>query len=425
MKVNITIKSLLVVLLVALTIMALVGFLRGFLCATGLFTRAGYYIVILAILALLSWSRSAKLQRFWLDTLILLQLLYMLGVPVTALMDANKYGGFEFFLSDRLTTYLFQEGTALLILILSSLFYAKERGLYRGKLISNLLSPLSIALVVRICWLIGFETRHLERFAATAPHLKVEYVVLASIPLFLAVLILTIGRILGGYVLGFFLGLAHVILVLLMVVMGQNPGGGPIVVSLSSLAICIFSVKGVMAYYFNNNLALPGFAQVIMRTVLRIRRNPKKNKKMLELGGVKKGATVLDYGCGLGNYSIEAAKIVGESGTVIAADISANMLQGLEKHISASGLSNVSPVLINSTEDIEASNFDFILLIDVLHLIKDKIATVDLLLGKLGGNGRLLVKFEHFGREQVKAVLDNCAASGRRLVHKDYWLLSK
>jgi hypothetical protein len=279
--------------------------------------------------------------------------------------------------------------------------------------------------VVRLFWLIAFETRHLERFAATAPRLKVEYIVLVSIPLFLAVLILAFCRILGGYILGFFLGLAHVILVLLMVAMGQNPGVGQIVVSLSSLAICIFSVKGVMAYHFNNNLALSGFAQVIMRTVLRIRRNPRKNKKILELGGVKKGVTVLDYGCGVGNYSIEAARIVGEFGTVIAADISAKMLQGLEKRVSASGLSNVSPVLINSTDDIEASNFDFILLIDVLHLIKDKVATVDFLLGKLGGNGKVLVKFEHLGREQIKAVLDNCAASGSKLVHKKFWLLSK
>ena len=140
---------------------------------------------------------------------------------------------------------------------------------------------------------------------------------------------------------------------------------------------------------------------------------------------MREGAQVLDYGCGVGNYTIEAAKIVGESGTVLAADISAKMLRGLEKHINASGLSNISPVLINSMEDIEASDFDLILLIDVLHLIEDKTATVDFLLGKLADDGNLFVKFEHFTNEQSEAVLNSCRASGSKLVHKNYWLLSK
>lgn len=424
MKANITVKSLLILILSALIVMALTGFWRGFLCIVGFLSGAVYYGAILIGLAI-SRTDDGKLKNLSLKALVFLPVLYLFSIPIGMLSKSISIGGYEFFLDERLYQYLYLMSCALLVLVLSSALSAEERGLYAGKLRANLLSPLSIALVVRLFWLIGFETRHLARFAATAPHLRVEYVVLISIPLFIAVLILSFFRILSGYILGFLLGLAHVILVLLMVAMGQNPGVGPIVVSLSSLAICFFSVKGMMAYYFHNNLTLPGFGQFVMRMVLRIRRNPRKKQKILKLGGLKKGATVLDYGCGGGNYSIEAARIVGESGRVIAADISTEMLQELEKRVEASGLSNINPMLINSMEDIKATNFDFILLIDVLHLIKDKVATIDFLLGKLGGSGRLLVTFKHFESGQSKEVLENCAASDRRVIHKNYWLLSK
>ncbi len=421
---NVTSRNLLLISTVALLIVTPAMFLLGFLRA-GLPAAMACYGLILVSRAVVLRTGNARLRNFSLDAPIYIPVVYLFVTPIVVLAEAIVAGGYEYFLNEMLYTYIYLIAAALLLLVFSSAFYAKERGLYAGKLRANLLSPLSIALVVRICWLIGFETRHLVEFALNAPHLKVEYVVLVSIPLFLAVLILTIGRILSGYILGFFLGLAHVLLVLLMVAMGQNPGVGPIVVSLSSLAICFFSVKGVMAYHFNNNIELPVIGQFIMGTVLRIRRHPRKNQKMLDLGGVREGAQVLDYGCGVGNYTIEAAKIVGESGTVLAADISAKMLRGLEKHINASGLSNISPVLINSMEDIEASDFDLILLIDVLHLIEDKTATVDFLLGKLADDGNLFVKFEHFTNEQSEAVLNSCRASGSKLVHKNYWLLSK
>ena len=421
---NVTSRNLLLILTVVLLVVTPVLFWLDFLCVEGFLSGVTYYGIILIGLAILR-TGNVKLKDLSLNALIFLPVLYVFAIPIVMLSKSISIGGYEFFLNERLYQYIYLMSTALLILVLSSALYAKERGLYAGKLRAKLLSPLSIALVARICWLTLFETRHLAEFALNAPHLKVEYVVLVSIPLFLAVLILTIGRILSGYILGFFLGLAHVLLVLLMVAMGQNPGVGPIVVSLASLAICIFSVKGVMAYHFNNNIELPVIGQFIMGTVLRIRRNPRKNQKMLELGGVRGGDQVLDYGCGVGNYTIETAKIVGESGTVIAADISNKMLQGLGKHISASGLSNISPVLINSMEDIEASDFDFILLIDVLHLIEDKTATVDFLLEKLADDGKLFVKFEHFTNEQIAAVLNSCRASGSKLVSKDHWLLSK
>ena len=46
----------------------------------------------------------------------------------------------------------------------------------------------------------------------------------------------------------------------------------------------------------------------------------KYSEKLLREVGIKKGQTVLDFGCGKGNYTIPVAKIVGQDGFVYALD---------------------------------------------------------------------------------------------------------
>jgi ubiquinone/menaquinone biosynthesis C-methylase UbiE len=53
---------------------------------------------------------------------------------------------------------------------------------------------------------------------------------------------------------------------------------------------------------------------------------------------VKPGDTVLDVGCGMGYFSLGLAKLVGEKGKVIAADLQPEMLAGLSKRAKTAGL---------------------------------------------------------------------------------------
>ena len=61
--------------------------------------------------------------------------------------------------------------------------------------------------------------------------------------------------------------------------------------------------------------------------------------------GVQQGQKVLDFGCGSGNYTVPAAKIVGKEGIVYALDKDKNVLDGLmekAKSLTKTGLDDDS-----------------------------------------------------------------------------------
>lgn len=73
--------------------------------------------------------------------------------------------------------------------------------------------------------------------------------------------------------------------------------------------------------------------------VSRVRRWFQNPKKILGKY-VKEGMTVLDIGCGPGLFSVEAAKMVGKSGKVIAVDLQEEMLEILKKRIQGTEIEN-------------------------------------------------------------------------------------
>ncbi len=60
-------------------------------------------------------------------------------------------------------------------------------------------------------------------------------------------------------------------------------------------------------------------------------------QKILE-GLIATGQTVIDLGCGMGYFSIPMARMVGETGQVIAADLQAEMLQRVQRRAARVGV---------------------------------------------------------------------------------------
>jgi ubiquinone/menaquinone biosynthesis C-methylase UbiE len=110
-----------------------------------------------------------------------------------------------------------------------------------------------------------------------------------------------------------------------------------------------------LAYTFDNPLR-------------RLIHNP---EKMLA-GLIERGDTVLDVGCGMGYFSIGMAKLVGEEGLVISADIQKQMLERVGRRAGRLGLLNRIRLHLSEPSGIGLTEkVDFALAFWMVHEVPD------------------------------------------------------
>jgi len=92
-------------------------------------------------------------------------------------------------------------------------------------------------------------------------------------------------------------------------------------------------------------------------------------EKLVKHIGIQKKHKMLDFGCGKGNYTIPAAKVVGKEGLVYATDKDKKALGKLVRRAKALGLKNIIRLEAINKAKIELDNkcLDVVLLYDVLH----------------------------------------------------------
>ena len=98
----------------------------------------------------------------------------------------------------------------------------------------------------------------------------------------------------------------------------------------------------------------------------------KEGVEFLKKIGIRSGQTVLDFGCRAGHYTIPAAKVIGNKGTVYAVDKEQEALNELGQKANALDLSNIK-IIKTSGEiqlNLENESMDVVLLYDVLHYFK-------------------------------------------------------
>jgi ubiquinone/menaquinone biosynthesis C-methylase UbiE len=108
---------------------------------------------------------------------------------------------------------------------------------------------------------------------------------------------------------------------------------------------------------------------------------------------VRPGNTVLDVGCGPGYFTTAMAKLVGENGLVIAADIQEWMLERVRRRVEKAGLlERVRPHLARPDSlDIPSDRVDFALAFWVVHEVPDKERLFSEILACLVPGGILLL----------------------------------
>lgn len=133
---------------------------------------------------------------------------------------------------------------------------------------------------------------------------------------------------------------------------------------------------------------------------LRLVERFRKPEERLAKIGLKPGQTVLEYGCGAGSFTVPAARIVGQEGTVYALDIHPLAIEAVEKRSTKEKLTNVTTILSDRNTGLDDESVDVILLYDTLHLVSDKQALLQELHRVLKPGGFLSTDHQHTNREE-------------------------
>ena len=131
---------------------------------------------------------------------------------------------------------------------------------------------------------------------------------------------------------------------------------------------------------------------------------------------IKDGMTALDVGCGPGFFTIELAKLVGNSGKVIAADLQPGMLRILQDKVKGTALEERIKLVNCETDKINVSEpADFILTFYMVHEVPDKNSFFKQLHGVLKDQGQYLLvepKLFHVSRTDFQSTLKIAQDSG-------------
>jgi SAM-dependent methyltransferase len=138
-------------------------------------------------------------------------------------------------------------------------------------------------------------------------------------------------------------------------------------------------------------------------------------RPMLDLFGVRPGATVLELGPGNGYFSIDAARLLGADGRLVCLDIQPPMLHDLRGRLAIAGATNAHPILGDAHHlPLADASADVVFLVTVLGEIPDRpqgLAEIRRVL-KPGG---ILSVTEHLTDPDYQfeaTVRDVCRASG-------------
>jgi len=116
-------------------------------------------------------------------------------------------------------------------------------------------------------------------------------------------------------------------------------------------------MKGPISNFLFRGMA----AEFVVRDWLR---PPERTLAETEL---RPGQTVLDYGCGPGSFTVAAAKAVGSTGTVYAADIHPLALAYVERRAAKKGLWNIRTIRTDCATRLADASVDVALIYDALH----------------------------------------------------------
>ena len=95
----------------------------------------------------------------------------------------------------------------------------------------------------------------------------------------------------------------------------------------------------------------------------------------LKAAGLKPGQRVLEVGCGPGFFTIPAARIVGEEGSVLALDVNPVAVEHVRRKIEEAGVTNARVIIADAARtELPEGSFDLAFVFDFARPIGDMAA---------------------------------------------------
>ena len=136
---------------------------------------------------------------------------------------------------------------------------------------------------------------------------------------------------------------------------------------------------------------------------------------------VKSGMTVIDIGCGMGYFSIEMAKMIGENGSVISVDMQQKMLNILIKRAQKEGMvQRIFPHLCKPDNIGITKKYDFALTFWMVHEVQNKKEFLQQIFYILKPSGKYLLvepKF-HTNRAHFEELLNVATEVGFNVIDR-------
>ena len=133
--------------------------------------------------------------------------------------------------------------------------------------------------------------------------------------------------------------------------------------------------------------------------------NPRQLLKKIPL---KEGMTVVDYGCGIGRYTLPVAELVGSKGKVFAVDIQPLAIKTVKEKAAKQGLTNIETILVDSyNTGIQDSGIDIVLLIDTLHMVEDCDALFQEIYRILKQDGFIFMDKGHLKMSRAREIVES------------------
>ena len=128
----------------------------------------------------------------------------------------------------------------------------------------------------------------------------------------------------------------------------------------------------------------------------------------LDLFGIRKGDTVVDYGCGTGSCLRKASDAVGVRGTVYAVDIHDVAIDAAKRVIKKYSLQNVHPVKAEGfSVPLESGTADRVYALDMFHMVSDPGAFLKELRRIIRQDGTIIIEDGHQPRSLSKVKILN------------------